>query len=735
MMRSRGSANSRKVDAVALQRMRKPDLIKRIKELEAEISGLREELEVSRMRERDLEETRKAMLYLLEDINKTTEAIEKAKKEWETTFDAINDPLMIHDNGLRIVRANKAYKEMAGRPYKEIIGRPYYKVFPVMDGPFPQCLEDASQWEEKQAETCLSPSGRVLKTRFYPFKDGEGRNTYFIHVMEDITEAKRAEDKFKQSLAQIRQEMEITSNLLMIAEATSNHTTEMERLIEEVMRCSCRIVRSDTCLSYLWDGGTMVFRPVHCCGLSHEVIPFFKTEPLSREISFVKEAMEGRRWVLVQLERFTEEWELLKMLGPMESVLVIPFTGRHDYLGIVFCFYNRPVEFAERERALISSISMQVSVALEEARLYKDSLNRTMELSRKIETIRVMHEIDLSLLSTLEPREVLESAVRMISRVISCDRATIALVDRENGKLSYAAGFGIGFIPKGTCVPFEDTSLSEVIRTGSPQYVADLVEEKELLPVERALVKEGFLSHIRVPLFVKGEVIGVLTVGAKRSSAFSSEELSTVEKIAAQLAVALENARLVEDLEQLFIGTVRSLSEAVDAKSKWTAGHSRRVTAIALDIGRELALDDKSLKRLELAGLLHDVGKIGTYEHILDKPGKLSQEEEKIMKEHPVKGAGILRPIKQLADILPAIRHHHENHDGTGYPDGVKGDDIPLFARILAVADTVDAMASDRPYRKGRGMDVIVQELKRCSGTQFDPLVVDAFIRTLEVRL
>ena len=142
-----------------------------------------------------------------------------------------------------------------------------------------------------------------------------------------------------------------------------------------------------------------------------------------------------------------------------------------------------------------------------------------------------------------------------------------------------------------------------------------------------------------------------------------------------------------------------------------------------------MKFDEKGLKDMEIAGLLHDIGKLATYEAILDKPGRLNDDELKLMRMHPGKGAEILAPIKQLKHIIPAIKYHHEFYDGKGYPEGLKGAAIPLSARIMAVADTVDAMGADRPYRKGRTMDVISAELKRCSGTQFDPNMVETFLK------
>ncbi len=214
----------------------------------------------------------------------------------------------------------------------------------------------------------------------------------------------------------------------------------------------------------------------------------------------------------------------------------------------------------------------------------KSPLRKAIELSRKIETIQVMHEIDRGILSTLESQEILETATRMVARVIPCDRVTVVLVDKEKQGFIYSAGFGVTFVPKGASVPFGDTDATGVIKTRRLQYVANMMEIKELLPLEKRLLDEGFLSHIRVPLIVRGEVIGLLNVGSKRPSAFTPEDLSTIEKISLQIGIALENARLITDLKELFLGTIKSLSEAIDAKSPWTKGHSERVTEYAMQV-------------------------------------------------------------------------------------------------------------------------------------------------------
>jgi HD-GYP domain-containing protein (c-di-GMP phosphodiesterase class II) len=230
-----------------------------------------------------------------------------------------------------------------------------------------------------------------------------------------------------------------------------------------------------------------------------------------------------------------------------------------------------------------------------------------------------------------------------------------------------------------------------------------------------------------IPLISKERPKGVLLLGNTKRGQFVREDAFTIEKIAAQMAVALENARLYEEMKSLFINTVSSLANAIDAKSPWTKGHSERVMNVAATIAREMGLAESEVEQVRLAGLLHDVGKIGIIEALLEKPAELSEDEFPPLRLHPEKGVAILAPIRQLQDIIPGVLHHHERMDGSGYPYGLKGEAIPLAARIVAVADSFDAMVSERPYKKGLSVKEAVGELKRCAGSQFDRAVVEAF--------
>lgn len=185
---------------------------------------------------------------------------------------------------------------------------------------------------------------------------------------------------------------------------------------------------------------------------------------------------------------------------------------------------------------------------------------------------------------------------------------------------------------------------------------------------------------------------------------------------------------ILKDLRELFYKTIKLIAAALDAKDPYTHGHSMRVTMYSMILAKKLNLDDTMLEEIETAGLLHDIGKIGIPQRILCKPGKLTDEEFEVMKSHPEQGEKMLKDIKKLTLISNWLRTHHEKWDGTGYPNGMKGEEIPLSGRIIALADTYDAMTSDRPYRKALSHEVAIEEIKRCAGTQFDPVLAQLFV-------
>ncbi len=562
-----------------------------------------------------------------------------------------------------------------------------------------------------------------------------------VLTFKDVSERKLSEQR-------LQEEMEITSQLLSLSEAVAT-ITDVDKLMFEAVKSSREIMGCNITVSYLWDKQAGVFVPGEQVDMPNDILPFFRTENI--DMKHIKNLINIRRPFLIRFAHsvFGEniampvvdvEEESITWLSfskyvdikYINTLLVIPLLNRDALLGIVAGIYfkkeHAASRFTERYYNAIIGIANQVSTALEQAKLYRESVEKTMELAHRIEIINTMYEIDRSILSNLTSEDVLNTVTRMAGKLLPCDLADIRLVDKDKHGFNLIASSGKLTSVLGSSFLFTDTSLTDVIKTGRPQYIPNLSEVNDIFMLERELLNNEFMSVMRIPLKIGNEVIGILSFGSKRISAFTHENLVTAERLGSQISIALANSKLISDLEESSMATIKSLSNVIDAKSKWTSGHSEGVAKYAIAIGRSIGLDEKALKELEVASLLHDIGKIGTYAGIIDKREKLTEEEWSLIKQHPTKGEEIIAPIKQLKEITPIIRYHHEFYDGTGYPVGLKGDQIPLLARILSVADAVDAMISDRPYRKGMSKDEVITELNRCSGTQFDPGIVETFL-------
>ena len=233
------------------------------------------------------------------------------------------------------------------------------------------------------------------------------------------------------------------------------------------------------------------------------------------------------------------------------------------------------------------------------------------------------------------------------------------------------------------------------------------------------------------PVRVGTELRGALALGSHQGIGMDPASSDNTRRLVSRAALGLQSAWLVTQLEEMAWGTLRAMARAIDAKSPWTAGHSERVSALAVALGQELVLPSDQIDLLLRGGLLHDVGKIGIPASVLDHPGRLSDEQMDSMRQHPVIGARILEPIDAFRDALPLVRSHHERIDGKGYPDGLMGNEIPYLARVMAVADVFDAMSSDRPYRPPIAVERVHEMIRQDSGTAFEPEIVEALGRIL----
>lgn len=353
---------------------------------------------------------------------------------------------------------------------------------------------------------------------------------------------------------------------------------------------------------------------------------------------------------------------------------------------------------------------------------------RTETLTKKVLELATLYEMSRALGSTLDLDVLLDSVLDSALRIFNVEAGYVMLRDKATGGLDLRAWRGMtGVRPDDRAVR---SSMSEwVVRQGRPLIFNPPQDESAEEHVDSVT---GALAALSVPLVSSEGVIGAICAGSRdRTYRFSSDDVRLLSTIANHVTIAIGNIELFLSLQEAYLATVRSLAAAVDAKDPYTRGHSDRVALYAKAIAERLELSGEQCIALEMAAYLHDIGKIGVREAILLKPGKLDAEEMGQMRHHPLIGANILRPVAFPWPIAPVVRHHHEHFDGQGYPAGLKGEEIPLLARILTVADAYEAMTADRPYRSGRNAEEAVQELHRCEGKHFDPRVVKAFIEAL----
>jgi HD-GYP domain-containing protein (c-di-GMP phosphodiesterase class II) len=334
----------------------------------------------------------------------------------------------------------------------------------------------------------------------------------------------------------------------------------------------------------------------------------------------------------------------------------------------------------------------------------------------------------------LDEREVRRRAMEAATQLMKAEVGSLLLVDEPKQQIYFDVALGDREEEiKRIYLKMGEGIAGWVAQEGKPLIVN--APEKDPRFFKGVDERTDFKTRnlISVPVKVKEKVIGVLeAINKKGGEEFNKEDLSLFTSLADQVAIALDNSRLYHELEEMFFQTAESLADAIEKRDPYTGGHTQRVTSYSLATAKYLPLGHLEKRWLKIASVLHDVGKIGIEDHILRKPERLNPEEFDLIKRHAQMGAEIIEHIRQLKEIVPGVKYHHEQIDGKGYPEGLKGEAIPMIAKIVAVADTYDAMTTDRPYRRALSKETAIEELKKCSGTQFDQQVVNAFVQAYE---
>jgi response regulator RpfG family c-di-GMP phosphodiesterase len=389
----------------------------------------------------------------------------------------------------------------------------------------------------------------------------------------------------------------------------------------------------------------------------------------------------------------------------IENAVTVLKSGAYDYLVKPFSM--------DTLRAVIKR-------GLEKQKLYRENIHLKEAVS--------LYKISEAMGSTIRLDFLLNLIMETAIKEVDADMASFLLVDEKNNRLIPKASLGVpSDLLKSGLLTGHDNISKWVIKHGKPR-IFDKDQSGE--PLLSHYLKKYMRSAIVHPLMAKGKVIGILILirSEGRISPFTTGQLQSLSIIASKAASAIENSILYEELKESYMQTLTALANAVEARDIYTRGHTERVCLMAQSLGGEMGWDEEKLREVKMGGILHDIGKLGVPDAVLNKVEALTEKEFEAMKQHPICGARILEGISFLAPAVPYVLYHHERFDGKGYPYGLRKEEIPIQGRLMAVVDTFDAMTSNRPYRKAKSFKSALQEIRECAGTQFDPHIAQLFV-------
>jgi diguanylate cyclase (GGDEF)-like protein len=405
-----------------------------------------------------------------------------------------------------------------------------------------------------------------------------------------------------------------------------------------------------------------------------------------------------------------------------ESQVVVPLTYGTRVVGIIVISKLGLNQFDEDDVRLLEVLAGHAAVALENASLYEaarreaERATALLEFSRQLSTAEGMDE-------------VVERIVERSARTVGSPRASVWFQETAGEDVRVRATHGYPELDSERLSRMHiDHETAEGFFSAKEPFV---VTEEQRAAIKGATDVGVGRPFAIAPLTLDGGRLGCIAVAAPEDGEFTERQLRLLAGVAHQAKLALTNAGNFQSLEKTFLSTVEALANALEANDEYTSSHARWITDLSLKVGEGLGLDTRSLKRLELGALFHDIGKIGIPEAILSKPGPLTADERKLVEKHPELGERIIAPIDRLEEVKPIVRHCHERYDGTGYPDRKAGEDIPIESRIILVCDAYHAMTTDRPYRKRLPKEEALRRLDEGAGTQFDPAAVEVCKRVL----
>jgi PAS domain S-box-containing protein len=557
--------------------------------------------------------------------------------------------------------------------------------------------------------------------------DAEGQPMFLQGLMMDITEQKKNERELEQYISQVE-------SLLEIEDAISS-TLDLDRVLEFIIEKITSVVKCDYISVKNLDHDMLNVVAFRGKGISNKKSDSrFPLIPESPDFLVIKETKPMR--VTEMRTEFPQYYEtLIADQIEIHSWLGVPLVYKGQKIGNIALGRAKADPFSTSEVKLVSSIANHAAFAIENAKLFS-------EANTRLERISSLHEIDLAISGSIDLEIVLNVLLDQVLSQLHVEAADILLLNPQSGMLEYKVGRGF----------YQNKIKQSAIRIGQGYSgKAALDHQVSFLPALASLEPpfprmglidgENFISYFVAPLISKKKTVGVLEIFTRKTLAPNQEWRDFLDTICGQAAIAIESIQLFNNLQRstdalryAYDATIEGWSMAMDLRDKETEGHTLRVTDLTVRLAQKLGISDEEIIHIRRGALLHDIGKLGVPDAILFKADKLSPEEWELMRRHPQLAHDMLARIEYLRPALDIPYAHHEKWDGSGYPRGLKGEQIPFPARIFAVVDVWDALRSDRPYRKAWSSKRTRDYIQSQSGKHFDPQVVKAFIELISTK-
>ena len=410
----------------------------------------------------------------------------------------------------------------------------------------------------------------------------------------------------------------------------------------------------------------------------------------------------------------------------------VPLHAEENIVGVVLINVTLPRELTRGEVRILRALAEIGGNSIHRMYLHEQTV-------KQLQRLAALRSIDLAISNILDLQLTLRIVINEVIEQLDVDAASVLLIQAGRSRLEYVAGEGFQTRNiESTSLPIGEGNAGRAVTERRIVAVPDLTDAGANFRRAQLLADEDFVSYYAVPLITKGEVKGVLEIFSRTPLNPDREWLDFLETLGGQAAIAVENSMLFQDLQRsnfelamAYDATIEGWSRALDLRDRETEGHTQRVTDMTLRLARKMGLSEDRLVLIRRGALLHDIGKMGIPDHILHKPEELTEEEQRIMRQHPQLAYDMLEPIAYLRDALDIPYCHHEKWDGTGYPRGLSGTQIPLEARLFTIVDVWDAITTDRPYRKGWPKKKSLDYIRSESGKYFDPKLVEVFLREM----